>query len=82
MDQDLSSWDITNVTSMTNMFNGCTLSTTNYDAILIGWEAQGPQSGVIFHAGNSTYTSGGAAEAARNSLINTYGWSITDGGPA
>lgn len=26
-------------------------------------------------------TAGSAAEAARDSLINTYGWSITEGGP-
>jgi len=41
-----------------------------------------PQSNMSVHFGNSQYTAGGAAEAARTSLINTYGWTITDGGAA
>ena len=66
--------------SMTNMFfGGSGVNTTNYDAMLIAWEAQGV-SGVRFNAGTSQYTSGGAAEAARTSLINTYNWDLTDSG--
>jgi len=34
---------------MGNMFNGATLSTANYDALLIGWEAQTLQPNVNFH---------------------------------
>ena len=81
-DQSLASWNITSVTDMTNMFRGMALSTANYDATLIGWAAEAVQSNVPFHGGNSKYTAGGAAEAARNTLINTYGWTITDGGAA
>jgi len=76
--QDVSGWDIRQVTNMTNMFNGVTLSTANYNALLIHWEAQGPQHGVNFHGGNSKYSI--AAAAARASLINNYGWTIFDGG--
>jgi hypothetical protein len=32
--------------------------------------------------GSSQYTSGGAAEAARNTLISPYNWIITDSGAA
>ena len=82
-DQDISSWDINQVSSFNNfMINATGLSTTNYDALLVGWEAQAPTSGININFGGSTYTAGGAAEAARTSLINTYGWTITDGGPA
>jgi hypothetical protein len=55
-----------------------TLPTAAYDAILQGWSAQALQSGVDFDAGNSQYSS--AATSAHNVLVNTYGWTITDGG--
>ncbi|MDO6761826.1 BspA family leucine-rich repeat surface protein, partial [Tamlana sp. 2_MG-2023] len=76
-DQNLSSWDVESVTDMTNMFRDVTLSTTNYDALLNGWSTQTLQSGVEFHGGNSKYC---AAEVARQSILDTYGWTITDGG--
>lgn len=81
-DQSLASWNITSVTNMTNMFLGMALSTENYDETLISWASQAVKSNVPFHGGNSKYTAGGAAEAARNTLIETYGWTITDGGAA
>ena len=77
--QNLGGWNITKVTDMSNMFNGVTLSTANYDALLIGWAAQSVKTGVPFHAGNSKYSP--AAVSARNVLISK-GWTITDGGPA
>jgi surface protein len=76
-DQDLSGWDITSLTNATTMFNGATLSTTNYSALLTGWEAGTHQSGVTFHGGNSTYNAAG--EVARDALL-VDGWLITDGG--
>ena len=80
-DQDISGWDITNVTNMTNfLFQNTAFSTANYDALLVGWEAQTPQSNINVHFGDAQYTSGSAAETARTSLINTYNWTITDGG--
>jgi len=79
--QDISNWDVSGVTSMINMFNGVTLSTANYNALLIGWDALTTlQSSVTFKGGNSQYTCGSAAETARNNITSTYGWLITDGG--
>jgi len=77
-DQDIAGWDITNVTNMTYMFSNATLSTANYDSLLIGWEAQTEQANVNFHGGSSKYSSG-TANAARASLISTSNWTITDG---
>ena len=62
-----------------------TLPTSRYDALLINWEAQTPISNVTnLNFGSSyqgsIYTLGGAAEAARSSLINNYNWALTDGG--
>lgn len=81
LDADIRNWDITTITNMAFMLFNCNgFSVENYDKLLIGWEAQGPQTGVPFH-GPTTYTPGGAAEAARTSLDTTYSWTITDGGP-
>jgi surface protein len=75
--QNLGAWNVSSVTYMDNMFTGVTLSTINYDALLTGWASQTLQQGVNFHGGNSQYCAGAAA---RQSMINTYGWNITDGG--
>ena len=64
------------------MFNGVTLDTSDYDALLIGWEAGTHKTGVTFNAGSSKYTAGGAAETARTTLDVTDTWTITDGGAA
>jgi hypothetical protein len=78
-DQNLGAWDITSVANMTGMFTGVTLSTANYDALLIGWEGQAVSNNVTFSGGNSKY-SAGAAATARQALIDDHSWTITDGG--
>ncbi|MEY3498630.1 MAG: hypothetical protein RL308_299 [Bacteroidota bacterium] len=80
--QPIGSWNVSNVTSMKQMFSGAKLSTANYDALLIGWSTIEPNEAplkpnVDFSGGNSNYCNG---ESARNSIINTYGWIITDSG--
>ncbi len=77
--QNLGGWSISNVVDMFNMFYGVTLSTTNYDAILIGWASQTLQPTVDFHGGNSKYSCG-AATTARAVITNNNNWTITDGG--
>jgi surface protein len=75
--QDLSAWDVSNVTFMTNMFSGVTLSTSNYDALLIGWAPKMKTTiSASFSGGLSTYCAG---LDARNAII-AKGWTITDGG--
>ena len=61
------------------MFGGSsTLSIANYDAILIGWSSLPTlQSDVPLGANSISYCT---AEAARQSLIDDYGWTITDAG--
>jgi len=64
---------------MSDMFNGVTLSTENYDAILNAWSQLTLQSSVSFHAGNSQYTV--CKQAAKDILTSApNNWSITDGG--
>ncbi len=79
----MDAWDINQATNLTAFMNGATgITTANYDALLIAWDAQGAMSfsGTV-NFGGSKYTSGGAAEAARTSLISKWG-GIIDGGPA
>jgi len=79
-DQSLANWDITAVTLASSMLSSSGISTANYDATLIGWAAQSITNAVSIDFGSSQYTLGGAAEAARNTLVSTYGWTIVDGG--
>ncbi len=79
----LAGWDINQATNLTNFMKDATGTTTaNYDALLIAWDAQGTMSfsGTV-DFGGSKFTSGGAAEAARTSLITKWG-GIADGGAA
>ena len=72
------SFDIAEVTNMTNMFSGANAVTTAiYNAILIAWDGQSEQADVVFHAGDAVMTTGGEAEAARDALV-ANGWTITD----
>lgn len=72
--QDISSWDVSSVTGMLNMLDNTSLSVENYDALLIGWESlPSLQSGVTLGASGLYYCNG---EAARQTLIDTYGWTF------
>ena len=79
--QSIGGWNVEAVTTMTDMFHSVPLSTANYDALLVGWDAQNLTSGVVFHGGNSLYMSV-AAQTARANMISSTGhdWTITDGG--
>ena len=83
--QDVSSWSIASLTNASGMFSFSTAwSTTNYDLLLdstTGWASQATIQSSVSLAGVAQYTSGGNAEAGRNILTGTYGWTITDGGP-
>jgi surface protein len=74
----IGSWDVSSVTNMNLMFLGVTLSTPNYDNLLLGWSQLTLQTGVSFHAGNSKYSV--AAADARQAIITNFSWSIIDGG--
>jgi len=76
--QDIGDWDVSNVTDMSDMFSGVTLSTCNYDSLLNGWNTLTLQNGTVFGAGNSLFSLN--ANASREILLNTYSWTITDGG--
>ncbi len=78
-DRNLAGWDITAVEDGGDMFLGATLTTANYSEMLISWAAQTPQSNVDFGGGGSMYNV--SAASARQTLIDTFSWTIEDGGP-
>ncbi|MGH1386618.1 BspA family leucine-rich repeat surface protein [Kordia sp.] len=81
-DQNLGAWDISSVSNMNSMFIGVSLSLSNYDNTLIGWntlsatETQIPTN-ITFNGGASNFCIG---EDARTNLDTTHSWTFTDGG--
>ncbi len=75
--QSLGSWDVSNVTVMSDMLSGAPLSAAEYDSTLAGWSAQTLQDDVEFGAVGLKYCSGGTARA---NMVSTYSWVISDGG--
>ena len=79
-DQSLASFNVGLITTAISMLSNVTLSTANYDALLISWAAQTVKANVPFTGGNATY-SAGAATTAHDVLTDPpNSWSITDGG--
>ncbi len=77
-DEDLSSWDVSKVTTMNNMFDGSGLTTENYDNILIGWQSLGSLSnGVTLGAIDTKYCFGAAARAI---IEAQFQWVFEDDG--
>ena len=75
----LAAFDMQNVTELRDIFRGNnSMSVENYDATLISWASQNVRPNEQTNFGIAKYSAAG--EAARNTLINTYGWTITDGG--
>ncbi|MDH5404093.1 MAG: BspA family leucine-rich repeat surface protein [Candidatus Heimdallarchaeota archaeon] len=74
--QPLGNWDVSGVTIMSSMFSGVTLNYSNYDHLLEGWSSLNLQISILFSGGLSKYTNA----SARQYLIDTFGWTIFDGG--
>jgi surface protein len=76
--QDISAWNISSIPDFTGFLSFSNLSIENYDALLLGWSSQDVNSGVPFDAGYSVYSCAG--KVGRDILIDTYEWTISDGG--
>ena len=74
--QPLGNWNVSNVSNMVDVLTGVTLNYTNYDHLLEGWSTLNLKSGIVFKGGNSKYTNA----TARQYIIDTFGWTIYDGG--
>jgi hypothetical protein len=73
----LATWDIRNATTMIAMLQNSGISTANWNASLIAWD------GLVNPPLNINITSKavatGAGITAKNNLIATWGWTITEG---
>jgi surface protein len=76
-DQNIGNWNVENVIDFSIMFIGATLSTSNYDSLLIGWNSQSLQPNMNFHGGYSQYCEG---QLARENMISLDNWVISDSG--
>jgi len=78
---DISAWDVSSVTVMTDMLNGANVfSTANYDLLLNAWSSLTLKPSVSFHAGDATYTIT-TSQSAHDILTTTPNlWTIYDGG--
>ena len=80
--QPLNNWTLSSVTTMEGMLTGTTAFTqANYAAALNGWTeaAKLPLLNGVRLTAPGKYTA--ATNPGRATLINNYGWLITDGGP-
>jgi surface protein len=77
---DPSGWDVSEVTNGIDFARSVTISTADYNATLVNWEAQSVQNNVSVNFGDSEYSLSSAAATARAALIADYAWTITDGG--
>jgi len=75
---DTTNWNVSNVTNMNYMFENSNLSVENLTACYENWSQLNLQQNVEFVAGNTKYNASG--QAGRNTMVNTYNWTITDGG--
>jgi len=73
--------------NMRNCFRLTSISNSSYRAMLNSWTGwngltatKSLQSNVSAHFGGAKYEIGGESQDIRNYLINTLGWTITDGG--
>lgn len=77
---DPSGWDVASVGNFSGFMNNSGMSTTVYNDLLVNWSAQSVSASETPNFGDSIYTADATTWAAREDLINTHGWTITDGG--
>jgi len=76
-DDNLSTWNVSNVFDMENMLDSTSVSQSNYDALLIRWDSlPSLQSSITFGVQGLQYTSGGAADTARSNITSNYSWTF------
>jgi surface protein len=72
--QNISGWDVSSVTDMSGMFDSSAIDVTNYDALLIGWEALDLYNDINFGVDGLDYCLG---ESARAAIISDDSWTFS-----
>ena len=79
--QDISKWKLSSDANLMNMLDSSGLDCFHYSATLNGWQSNNPTvKNRILGASGLKY--GTNAEPARNSLVNTQGWTINGDTPS
>jgi surface protein len=80
--QDIGNWNPIAATTFASFLanRSINISSANLDSIYINWSQRSLKSNVSANFGGAKYSSAGAA--GRSTLINTFGWTIVDGGEA
>ncbi len=76
-DKSFGNWNIGSIQYINGLLSGASLSTDQYDIMLQTWRQNQTARNLVINAGRSTYCQ---SSEARDYLINTLGWTITDGG--
>jgi surface protein len=82
-DQDLGTWDVSEVrdsysqNSFEDFLAGVDLSTSNYDALLVGWSQLDLNDGLTFDGGQNQFCNSGPF---RTHLEESFGWTVNDAG--
>ena len=71
-------WNVINATNMSNSFTRTNISIENLTACYENWSQLSLQQNVSFGGGSTKYNASG--QAGRDILVNTYNWTIIDGG--
>lgn len=71
-------FNVSNVANFTSFMQGVTLSSSNYDNILVAWNSLDLVNNLAVNFGSSKYTTVG--QAAKNQIIADDNWTFTDGG--
>jgi surface protein len=75
----IDTWNFEGVTSMDLFMSGTTISSINYESLLVLIESQNVQNDVLLTS-SSSVSSGSAGATARQRLIDDHNWIINDGG--
>tara|TARA_R110000737_G_scaffold216896_1_gene233367 strand:- start:18 stop:380 length:363 start_codon:yes stop_codon:yes gene_type:complete len=80
--EDFNITGLNSTNDLTGFIRTGRMTTAQYDALLVKWDAQSVFSNLSPNFGASQYTAGSAAATARANLISSDGWTISDGGTA
>ncbi|MFY8169877.1 MAG: BspA family leucine-rich repeat surface protein [Candidatus Fonsibacter sp.] len=76
----LDTWNISTINNYTSFLQLSTITTVEYDELLIAWDSQDAVNSLAVNFGSSKYTLASASATARAGLIANDLWTITDGG--
>ena len=81
--QDLGAWDISSLRRAGSMLDRSGLDNAHYDALLSGWALlSGDETGILYNVGLGAEGQSYTEVAARTTLVDTYGWTISGDSPA